>query len=246
MPKISRWPGNPHIQSGSVRVGPSLRWPPSWIKSKLRARVALEACGFVLAVAATAYSAILVKERGIAPALAMSVREVPEAAMDPRADQAAIEIPGYEVEVLPRPDVPAAGGEASAAWPAETRWFNGRPVRPTMVLRMRVTAYSPDARSCGDSADGITATLHSVETNGFQLVAADPRVLKYGSLVTVPGYADNAIVPVLDCGGKIKGHRLDLLYPTHEQARKWGSQWHTVTVWGYADGKPACNPRKLR
>jgi 3D (Asp-Asp-Asp) domain-containing protein len=85
-----------------------------------------------------------------------------------------------------------------------------------------------------------------VETNGFQLVAADPRVLKYGSLVTVPGYADNAIVPVLDCGGKIKGHRLDLLYPTHEQARKWGSQWHTVTVWGYADGKPACNPRKLR
>jgi 3D (Asp-Asp-Asp) domain-containing protein len=214
------------------------------VRSKARARFALETLGFVLAATATAYSAILVKERGVAPALAMSVREQPADALTPVSRET---LPEVEVEVLPLPEVASGGGgEAATAWPADTRWFNGRPVRPTMVLRMRVTAYSPDARSCGDSADGITATLHSVETNGFQLVAADPRVLKYGSLVTVPGYAQDAIVPVLDCGGKIKGNRLDVLYPTHEEARRWGSKWQTVTVWGYADGKSACNPRKLR
>jgi 3D (Asp-Asp-Asp) domain-containing protein len=244
MVKISQ---SSRFGSSSIRIGVRSRTPtttPSWVRSKARARLALEALGFVLAAAATAYSAVLVKERGVAPALAMSVREEPTDGLTPMSPQTAPEV---EVDVLPLPEVASGGGgEASRVWPADTRWFNGRPVRPTMVLRMRVTAYSPDARSCGDSADGITATLHSVETNGFQLVAADPRVLKYGSLVTVPGYAQDAIVPVLDCGGKIKGNRLDVLYPTHEDARRWGSKWQTVTVWGYADGKPACNPRKLR
>jgi 3D (Asp-Asp-Asp) domain-containing protein len=111
---------------------------------------------------------------------------------------------------------------------------------------MVVTAYSPDERSCGDSADGMTATLHSVETNGFALVAADPTVLRYGSMLTVPGYDEDRIVPVLDCGGAIKGRRLDVLYPTHERARQWGRRTLKVTVWEYADGLPAENPRKLR
>lgn len=111
---------------------------------------------------------------------------------------------------------------------------------------MEVTAYSPDWRSCGESADGLTATLHSVETNGHALVAADPTLLPYGSMLTIPGYDDERIVPVLDCGGAIKGRRLDVLYPTHEQARQWGRQRLRVIVWEYADGQPAENPRVVR
>lgn len=126
------------------------------------------------------------------------------------------------------------------------RWFNGRPVRPAYTMWMTVTGYSPDARSCGNSADGLTATLHHVETNAYRLVAADPKVLPYGSMVTVGGYAEDQIVPVLDCGSAIKGRRLDCLFPTHEQARKWGVQRIKVTVWGYADGGPRENPRKSR
>lgn len=126
------------------------------------------------------------------------------------------------------------------------RWFNGRPVRPARKMWMEVTGYSPDARSCGIYADGKTATLHSVTTNDARLVAADPTVLPYGSLVTVPGYDNQNIVPVLDCGGAIKGRKLDLLYHTHEQAVRWGRQRLLVTVWEYADGKPATNPRKVR
>src|SRR5688572_6236575 len=111
---------------------------------------------------------------------------------------------------------------------------------------LNVSGYSPDARSCGTSADGKTATLHSVSTNNMKLVAADTRVLPYGSMLSIPGYADAAVVPVLDCGGAIKGNKLDLLFPTHEEAIKWGRKRVQVVVWGYADGLPAENPRALR
>ena len=126
------------------------------------------------------------------------------------------------------------------------RWFNGRPVKPWKTITLKVTAYSPDAQSCGEFADGMTATPHSVETNNFQLVAADPKLLPYGSMLTVPGYAGNDIVPVLDCGGAIKGRRLDVLFPTHQEARRWGVKKVKVIVWQYVDGKPADNPRTLR
>lgn len=128
----------------------------------------------------------------------------------------------------------------------EIRWFNGRPVRPVRTIWMKVTAYSPDERSCPGTADGITASLHSVFANGMKLVAADTRILPLGSMVTVPGYANDQIVPVLDRGGKIKGNRLDVLFPTHEIARKWGVRRLKVTVWEYADGKGMENWRKIR
>lgn len=118
------------------------------------------------------------------------------------------------------------------------RRYNGRPVRAAYTLRMRVTAYSPDERSCGDSADGITASGYSVFTNGGFLVAADPKVLPMGSLLSIPGYDGGSVVPVLDVGGAIKGNRLDLLFPTHEIAMQWGVQDLEVTVWEYADGLP--------
>jgi 3D (Asp-Asp-Asp) domain-containing protein len=104
--------------------------------------------------------------------------------------------------------------------------------------------------------------MHCVTTNAHLLIAADPDVLAYGSMLTVPGYGlalestagassvatlrEEPIVPVLDCGGAIKGFRLDLLYPTHEEALEWGVRFVPVTVWEYADGKPKPNPRRLR
>jgi 3D (Asp-Asp-Asp) domain-containing protein len=123
--------------------------------------------------------------------------------------------------------------------PPQMAAYNGRPIRAVATIRMRVTAYSPDWRSCGASADGITASGYSVLTNGGFMVAADPRVLPLGSLVSVPGYDGGAVVPVLDTGGAIKGNRLDVLYPTHEVAMCWGVQELDVVVWEYADGLPS-------
>ncbi len=136
--------------------------------------------------------------------------------------------------------------DVASEYGEDVRWFNGRPVRPAKTLRMLVTGYSPDERSCPGTADGLTATLHAVETNGFRLVAADTRLLPFGSMLTIPGYDNDLIVPVLDRGGAIKGHRLDLLFETHEEALQWGRRWIDVTVWEYADGQPIDNPRHLR
>lgn len=119
--------------------------------------------------------------------------------------------------------------------PADAPTFDGRPLRPVKTIRMLTTAYSPDAQSCGIHADGITASGYSVWTNGMKLVAADTSVLPFGTVITVPGYNGGRPVPVLDRGGVIKGHRLDLLYPTHERALQWGAQRLDVTVWEYAD-----------
>lgn len=222
--------------------------------------------GVAAAIAATIGSAILVKEMRPQLTQPMVALDAPRARPVVLVDEAQVEVPA-EAHVHEQIEAPATQplilatnvapsldtGPTLAPTPDETlardpniRWFNGRPVRPARTIRMTVTAYSPDARSCGDSADGITATLHPVTANGHALVAADPRVLRYGSMITVPGYDENRIVPVLDCGGAIKGRRLDVLYRTHAEARVWGVQKLDVIVWEYADGLPAENPRRVR
>ena len=120
----------------------------------------------------------------------------------------------------------------------EVEQFNGRPIRVAKTMTMVVTAYSPDAQSCGESADGITASGYSVWTNGMKMVAADTSVLPFGTMLSIPGYDNANVVPVLDRGGAIKGNRLDVLFPTHEQAMHWGTQRLEVTIWEYADGLP--------
>ncbi len=178
-------------------------------------------------------------------------------AFDAGIDMTIAEMMGPPIELMSgyvEPMGPAAILAGGFVPDAGVRWFDGRPAKPSRVVWMTVTAYSPDPRSCGDSADGITATLHCVTTNGHQLVAADPKVLPYGSMLTIPGYAigagsgkfEPAIVPVLDCGGAIKGQRLDVLFPTHEEAVAWGIRELPVTVWKYADGGEMTNPRRVR
>lgn len=119
--------------------------------------------------------------------------------------------------------------------PADVRYFNGRPVRPVRTVWITVTAYSPDHRSCGEHADGITASNKSVWTNAMKLVAADTSILPIGTMLTIPGYDGDRIVPVLDRGGAIKGARLDVLFPSHDEALEWGVQRLPVTIWEYAD-----------
>ena len=152
------------------------------------------------------------------------------------------------IDMAPHPQWHVASEPATFAMPGITQittppiaqlttamTYNGRPLRPVKTLSMLVTAYSPDERSCGKWADGITASGYSVWTNAGKLVAADTHLLPFGTLLTIPGYHGGKPVPVLDRGGKIKGQRLDVLYPTHAIARRWGAQKLKVTVWEYAD-----------
>lgn len=219
------------------------------IRTGSRSERARELTLFAVAVCITVLSAIGAKRAGGIPALA---------AIDhPFTQQLTIEEPevfptiaasdARQSDVTPTISIIEQSLERIGYWtdedgveyytpePGHERYYKGRPIRPVRTVWMVVTAYSPDHRSCGKWADGFTASMRSVWTNGMELVAADTRILPMGSLISVPGYAEGRTVPVLDRGGAIKGARLDVLYATHNRARQWGVQRLPITIWEYAD-----------
>jgi 3D (Asp-Asp-Asp) domain-containing protein len=109
--------------------------------------------------------------------------------------------------------------------------YRGKSYRYVKTLTLCVTAYAPDPRCCHPYDGTTTASGLPVTTNGGRLVAADTDLIPLHCLVLVPGYAHNGPVPVLDRGGAIKGHRLDVLLPTFEQAQKWGVRNVQVKVY---------------
>ena len=195
------------------------------------AEMSLWLCALAIAIT----SAIWTKERGTLPGLAQieAPPQVMPVALESKTNavdhSASVLVAEQEVEEVSIPE--------STTLDTSTRWFDGKMIRPSKVIYMTVTGYSPDERSCGKFADNKTATMYSVWTNGMNLVAADPKLLPYWSMVSIPGYATNDIVPVLDCGGAIKGNRIDLLYPTHKLARQWGVRSLPVTVWEFVEAE---------
>lgn len=104
------------------------------------------------------------------------------------------------------------------------------PPRRCITRTMRVTAYCPCRECCGPRAKGITKSGHRVRENGGHMVVADPCI-PFDSRVVVPGYAGNVPVPVWDRGGAIKGDCIDVLFPTHAEALRWGVRRLTVRIY---------------
>ena len=86
----------------------------------------------------------------------------------------------------------------------------------------KLTAYCPCAKCCGKT-DGITAT-GTTATEG-RTIAVDPRVIPYGSTVTIY-FSDGTLHSYIaeDCGGGIKGNRLDIYFNDHQTALQFGVQ----------------------
>lgn len=90
----------------------------------------------------------------------------------------------------------------------------------------RVTAYCPCETCCGEWADGITATGTTAQ-QGIT-IAVDPQIIPYGTRVTIDGHTYTA----QDCGGAIKGKRIDVFFDRHEDAQAFGVQYHKIYVGG--------------
>jgi 3D (Asp-Asp-Asp) domain-containing protein len=142
------------------------------------------------------------------------------AAQRPQAAPATARAPRPAEPETPAPQAQTPRPEAEADQPATGR---------TIKLRMRVTAYCPCSRCCGRFADGKTACGKPVWTNGARFVAA-PKWVPFGAKVRVPGYFEAIAVPVLDRGGDIYGHRLDVFFLSHEVAKQWGMQYLDVII----------------
>jgi 3D (Asp-Asp-Asp) domain-containing protein len=102
-------------------------------------------------------------------------------------------------------------------------------LKGTQVVWMEVTAYCPCPKCCGAGAIGLTASGKRVTFNGGRFVAAD-AALPFGTKLVVPGYNNGRSVEVADRGGAIRGNKLDVFFPTHDQATAWGRRWIAVTV----------------
>ena len=101
--------------------------------------------------------------------------------------------------------------ESCCSW--KRSWFG---------LGSPVYAYGPmkgRPKQVGVTASGTTARKGTI--------AADPKVWKFGTRLAVPGYGDGVVE---DLGGAIKGRHIDVWFPTHAEAVRWGRRWLKVTA----------------
>lgn len=80
-----------------------------------------------------------------------------------------------------------------------------------------VTAYCP-CKDCSDEYGWNTAT-GAVATAG-RTIAVDPSVIPYGTKVLINGHTYIAE----DCGGEIKGNRIDIFFNTHKEVESFDKQ----------------------
>ncbi len=105
---------------------------------------------------------------------------------------------------------------------------------PDRIIKMQVTAYCPCKKCCGRKARGLTSIGKDANQPG---VAADPKLLPYGTLLKIPGVGRRVVD---DTGGKMrqdakKGiYHIDIRFwgpEAHEKARTFGVRKLTVWVW---------------
>lgn len=80
-----------------------------------------------------------------------------------------------------------------------------------------ITGYCP---CTGCSANWGTNTATGVAATAERTVAVDPTVIPYGTTLIINGKRYVAE----DCGGNIKGKRIDIYFDTHNEALNWGVQ----------------------
>lgn len=92
----------------------------------------------------------------------------------------------------------------------------------TSAISVTATGYTPYDAGCS----GITAT-GTVAKKGS--IAVDPNIIPYGTELYIPGYGYGIAE---DCGGAIKGNKIDLCYETKNEAFSWGRRNVTIYILG--------------
>ncbi len=101
------------------------------------------------------------------------------------------------------------------------------------IEKFLTTAYVPGAGGINCSGDcNTTAKLFKVsaieEINDITYCAVDPKVIPLYSILIIQGL-DKPCVAV-DTGGKIKGHHIDIMMKSLDDARRWGRKNRMVIV----------------
>lgn len=92
-----------------------------------------------------------------------------------------------------------------------------------------LTAYCPCERCCGywatirpldENGNPIVKTATGTRAEAGRTIAVDPSVIPYGSKVKI----GSTIYVAEDCGGAIKGNRIDVYHDDHQEALVFGRQ----------------------
>lgn len=105
---------------------------------------------------------------------------------------------------------------------------SGEVLTYTRTDQVRATAYTHTDAGC----DLVTATGTTVH---WGTVAVDPRFIPYGTrmfIMAEDGSYVYGIATAEDCGGDIKGDRMDLYMPTYEQCMAFGRRRCTIYFLG--------------
>ena len=84
-------------------------------------------------------------------------------------------------------------------------------------MKVRATAYANDY---------ITST--GKKPRPYHTLAVDPKVIPYGTRVYIPEF--NKVFIAEDCGGAIKGNRIDIYMNNEYECRQWGVRNITIII----------------
>ena len=88
-----------------------------------------------------------------------------------------------------------------------------------------ITHYCPESCCCGKWANGYTAT--GTKATEGRTIAVDPDIIPYGTTVII----DDHEYIAEDCGGAIKGNRIDVYVDSHSEAIQRGVIEKEVYIW---------------
>lgn len=102
--------------------------------------------------------------------------------------------------------------------------------QPVSLGKFKLTAYCSCPICCGEWAykrpNGIVYGAMGEELVEGYSIAVDPSVIPYGTEVVINGHTYKA----QDCGGAIKGNRIDVYFKNHNEALKFGVQYAEVFI----------------
>ena len=136
-------------------------------------------------------------------------KAVPKDAPAPEPVPAAAEAPAEQGYTWFAKKGQRRGAKVEAAAPAE---------RAPALQSVTVTGYCSCPKCCGAGANGLTATGTKAQLG---TISADPSVFPFGTQLDVPGYGEGVVE---DTGSRVKGYCIDVWFPTHAEAKAWGTK----------------------
>lgn len=92
-----------------------------------------------------------------------------------------------------------------------------------------VTGYCNDEKCTGkDTFDQGYGITKSGKIARWGMVAVDPKMIPLGTKLKIEGF--DTIFESSDIGGAIKKNKIDIWFPTHQDALNWGRQKRKVWI----------------